>query len=49
MLDIKLIRTQPDEVKASLAKRSPDLAAEIDQIRTDDLEHRSALQRTEEL
>lgn len=49
MLDIKLIRQQPEMIREKLAKRDPALAAEIDAVRGIDLENRAALQKVEEL
>lgn len=49
MLDIKVIRQQPDLMRERLAKRDPALADEIDAIRVADQENRAALQRVEEL
>lgn len=49
MLDLKLIRKDPDQVKELLSRRDPSLAEKIDQISEIDKEHRSALQEQQEL
>ncbi len=49
MLDIKLIRKEPDKVKELLSRRNPALAASIDQIIEIDKEYRAALQEKQEL
>jgi seryl-tRNA synthetase len=49
MLDIRRIRHEPEAVKAALARRDPDLPAEIDRILSRDVERREALTRVNEL
>ncbi len=49
MLDIKLIREDPDAVKAALARRDPRLADAIDAILDLDRQWRTATNRAEEL
>jgi seryl-tRNA synthetase len=49
MLDIKLIRDQPDEVKNGLSKRDPALAEAVDRIRKLDEERRKIIVETEGL
>ncbi|MDA0773084.1 MAG: serine--tRNA ligase [Cyanobacteria bacterium] len=49
MLDLKLIRKEPDKVKELLSRRDTSLAAKIDQIIAIDIEHRAALQEKQEL
>lgn len=49
MLDIKLIRKDPDFVKKQISRRNSDLVKEIDKIIELDLEHRKALQAKQEL
>lgn len=49
MLDIKLIRTQPDAVKAALAKRDPAAAAAIDDLLALDAERRRQQTEVENL
>ncbi|MDD9897589.1 MAG: serine--tRNA ligase [Candidatus Melainabacteria bacterium] len=49
MLDLKLIRKNPDQVKAQLSRRDASLAEKIDQISEIDKEHRLAIQEKQEL
>lgn len=49
MLDIKRIRSNPEEVKAALARRDASLASQIDELIKIDLEYREALQEKEQL
>ncbi|HLD78709.1 MAG TPA: serine--tRNA ligase, partial [archaeon] len=50
MLDLKLIREKPDDVRANLARRKdPALLKLLDDIIAADKSHRAALQRTESL
>lgn len=49
MLDLKLIRKEPDKVKELLTRRDSSLAAKIDQIIEIDKEHRAAIQEKQEL
>jgi seryl-tRNA synthetase len=49
MLDIRLIREQPDEVKSRLASRGSDLSADIDAILGCDLERRQSETRLQQL
>lgn len=49
MLDIKRIRTEPDAVKAALAKRDPSAAQAIDDLLTMDAERRRRLTEVEGL
>ncbi len=49
MLDIKRIRTEPDAVKAALAKRDPSAANAIDDLLTMDAERRKRLTAMETL
>ena len=49
MLDIKLIRKDPDYVKKQIARRNASFLAEIDKIVELDQEHRKELQRKQEL
>jgi seryl-tRNA synthetase len=49
MLDIRRLRAETGEVKAALAKRAPELAAEIDRVLAWDAERREALTRVNEL
>ena len=49
MLDIKLIRKDPDTVKNLLARRSPQLVETIDELLAIDEEYRKALQEKQEL
>ena len=49
MLDIKLIRKDPEFVKAQVARRNADLVAEIEALIELDLEHRNELQIKENL
>jgi len=49
MLDIRLIREQPDEVKSRLASRGADLSAEIDAILGCDLERRQSETQLQQL
>ncbi len=49
MLDIRRLRAEPEMVKAALAKRDPDLRAEVDHILERDNERRDALTRVNEL
>jgi seryl-tRNA synthetase len=48
MLDVRRIRTEPDAVKAALARRGdPSLVATVDRIAALDAEHRAAIQERE--
>ena len=49
MLDIRLIRSQPELVRAGLARRSPEAAARLDEVLAADEERRRLLQESEEL
>ncbi len=49
MLDIKVIRESPDDVKAALARRDPGLVAAVDDVLAKDGEWRSATQAAENL
>jgi seryl-tRNA synthetase len=49
MLDIRLIRSQPDVVRAALARRSPEVAARVDELLAADEERRRLLQESEAL
>lgn len=49
MLDIKLIRDDPDAVKSGLSKRDPALAESVDKIRKLDEERRKIIVETETL
>jgi seryl-tRNA synthetase len=49
VLDIKLIREDPEAVKAALARRDPGLAAAVDEILAKDAEWRSATASAENL
>ncbi len=49
MLDLKLIRSNPEEVKAALSRRDLAISAQIDEIVKLDEEHRAALQEQEAL
>lgn len=49
MLDLKEIRKNPEEIKAKISRRNPDLAKLIDEIVELDKEHRKELQKKEEL
>lgn len=49
MLDIKKIRSNPEEIKSALSRRDPELAKFIDEIVKLDEEHREALQEKENL
>lgn len=49
MLDIRLIREQPDEVKSRLASRGSDLSADIDAILGCDLERRQSETQLQQL
>ncbi|HEY9885636.1 MAG TPA: serine--tRNA ligase [Vampirovibrionales bacterium] len=49
MLDIKLIRTKSEEIKALLSKRKAELVANIDEILNIDLKKRDLQQKTDEL
>ena len=49
MLDIRLIRSQPELVRAGLARRSPETAARLDEVLAADEERRRLLQESEEL
>ena len=49
MLDIKLIRTQPDEVKAALRKREKNLDSVIDKILELDEQRRALVTETDEM
>ena len=49
MLDIKQIRENPDKIKAALARRNKDYAAEVGQILALDEKRRALLQKTEAL
>lgn len=49
MLDIKLIRDHPDQVKAGLSKRDPSLGEAVDRIRKHDEERRKVIVETEAL
>ena len=49
MLDIRLIRSQPEVVRAGLARRSPEAAARVDEVLAADEERRRLLQESEEL
>ncbi len=47
MLDIKVIKENPEQVKAALARRNKDYSAEIDRILELDLKRREILQKSE--
>ena len=47
MIDIKLIRDNPDEVKARIKKREMDLDSVVDAIREVDAEKRAQLGKVE--
>jgi len=49
MLDIRRLRAEPDGVKAALAKRDPELSAEVDRVLARDVERRDALTRVNDL
>ena len=49
MLDIRLIRSQPELVRASLARRPGEAGAKLDELLVADEEHRRLLQESEEL
>lgn len=49
MLDIKLIREKPQEIKDALSKRNPALTQLVDQVIAIDEEYRRELQRKQEL
>ncbi|MGH2854647.1 MAG: serine--tRNA ligase [Solirubrobacteraceae bacterium] len=49
MLDIKLIRQQPEEVRAALARRDPGLVGVVDEILEQDREWRAATTSAEDL
>jgi seryl-tRNA synthetase len=49
VLDIKLIRQQPDEVRAALARRDPGLADTVDAILEQDRQWRAAAGKAEKL
>jgi seryl-tRNA synthetase len=49
VLDIKLIRQQPDEVRAALARRDPGLADTVDAILEQDRQWRAAASKAEQL
>ena len=49
MLDLKLIRAQPEAVKAALARREPSLADQVDRLLAIDAEWRSATASAESL
>ena len=49
MLDIRLIREQPDEVKSRLASRGADLSSDIDAILGCDLERRQSETQLQQL
>jgi seryl-tRNA synthetase len=49
MLDIRLIRSQPDVVRAALARRSPEAADRVDELLAADEERRRLLQESEAL
>ena len=49
MLDLRAIRTDPDAVKGALARRSPDLAARVDELLAADQEWRAATAAAESL
>ena len=49
MLDIKLIRTEPDTVKAAMKNRGKDMNAEVDQILEIDKERRELMQQADAL
>ncbi len=49
MLDVKLIREDPDGVKAALARRDPGLPAIVEEIKAKDAEWRSATASAENL
>jgi len=49
MLDIKLIRERPDEVRAALTRRDPDLAQVVDEVLSKDQEWRAATTSAESL
>ena len=47
MLDIKLIKENPEKVKQALARRNKDYSAEVDRLVELDLKRRELLQKTE--
>src|SRR5436190_3192550 len=49
MLDLRAIRTDPDAVKGALARRSPDLAARVDELLAADEDWRAATAAAESL
>lgn len=49
MLDIKLIRTEPERVKAAMRSRNKDMDAVIDEVLAIDVERREITQKTEAL
>ncbi len=49
MLDLRLIREDPDAVRTALARRAPELAAAVDQILAADQQWRAATQSAESL
>jgi seryl-tRNA synthetase len=49
MLDIRRLRAEPEETKAALAKRDPELPAQIDRLLERDVERREALTRVNDL
>ena len=49
MLDIKLIRTEPDKVKADLRKREKDFDSVVDDILTLDEDRRKLIAQTDEM
>ena len=49
MLDIKLIRTNPDLVKAGMKKRNKDMDAQIDEIIAIDAKRREYNTRTDHM
>ncbi len=49
MLDVRRLRSEPDLVKASLAKRQSDLATVVDSILARDVERRDALGKVNDL
>jgi seryl-tRNA synthetase len=49
MLDIRLIREQPDEVRAALSRRDPGLGDQLDEVRGKDEEWRAATTEAETL
>ncbi len=49
MIDIRLIRSQPEEVRAQLALRDPNASAELTRFIEFDTEHRGALTQLEQI